>query len=136
MSSNTTSPKALFPLPTSFPLFLLSTQFALQYSKILIPHYTLLVTTCSTKVSYVSIQSHCPKSSVSCPLLFNLCANTLQLLNCLFSSTLFALTLSHPHYHGHAHFAQHLHHNFTALRYSLCLPYEHMLDDISKYCDR
>jgi hypothetical protein len=115
MSSNAMSPKALFPSPTSFPLFLLSTQFVLQYSKILIPHYTLLVTTCSTKVSCVFKQSRHPKSSVSCPLLFDLCANALQLLDHLFSSTLFASTLSHPHYHCRARFARHLHHTFTAL---------------------
>ena len=33
VSSNATSPKALFPSPTSFPTFLLFTQFALRHSK-------------------------------------------------------------------------------------------------------
>src|SRR5258707_15879477 len=40
VSSNATSPKAPFPSPTSFPTFLLFSQFASQYSKNLVPHYS------------------------------------------------------------------------------------------------
>jgi hypothetical protein len=113
MSSNAMSPKALFSSPTSFPLLLLSTQFVLQCSKNLIPHYTLLVTTCSMKVSCVFKQSHHPRiKKVLYPLPFDLCADTLGSLtsfhhlfcinsfssslslSCLLCSTL----LPHVHY--------------------------------------
>src|SRR5260370_21413263 len=40
MSSNATSPKSLFPSLTSFLTFLLFSQFASQYSKNLVPHYS------------------------------------------------------------------------------------------------
>src|SRR5258707_8905702 len=40
VSSNATSPKSLFPSLTSFTTFLLFSQFASQYSKNLIPHYS------------------------------------------------------------------------------------------------
>jgi hypothetical protein len=87
VSSNATSPKALFPSPTSFPSLLLFTQFALQCSKNLISHYTLLVTTRSTKVSCVFKQSRRSQiTSVLCPLPFDLCATTFDSSTSLFSS--------------------------------------------------
>ncbi len=52
--SNTTSPKAHFPSPTSFPTFLLFTQFAPVHSVCACSLHLILCFTCSTKaISYI-----------------------------------------------------------------------------------
>src|SRR5260370_21642624 len=91
MSSNATSPKALFSSPTSSPTSLLFSQFASQYSKNLVPHYSRSVV---QRIPLYLTSLAVPESSALCLSSSRLVCYRLNipslplLLSCSLSSTL------------------------------------------------
>src|SRR5258708_5736536 len=74
------SPKALFSLPTSFPTFLLFSQFASQYSKNLVPHYSRSVV---QRIPLYLTSLAVPESSALCLSSSRLVCYRLNILLCL-----------------------------------------------------
>src|SRR5258708_22344939 len=102
VSSNATSPKALFPSLTSFPIPLMFSQFASQYSKNLVPHYsTPVVQRIPLYLTSLAVPESLVLLSVSPPIVCH--------------RLLLASTLPHHRYRRRARFARHLHHLFIAL---------------------